>query len=65
MSDSFGPRTYLVGQILPVMLTQLICPPTNSTADNLSEAVRISLYIADLTIMRMGMPIVHDFEVKP
>lgn len=59
--SGFGPRTYLVGQILPLMLTR---HPGggDSTAESLDEVIRITLYIVDLTMARMGRKITHDFE---
>jgi hypothetical protein len=58
----FGPRTYLVGQLLPLMLRDMAAPVTATTAEKLDEAIRLSLYIADLTLARMGKQIVHDWE---
>lgn len=54
---SIGPRTYLIGQLLPLMLEQ--APATGSTvkeviAEQLDEAIRITIYIADLTLARMA-----------
>ncbi len=62
--SGFGPRTYLVGQLLPVMLANHPGGVVNgqSTAEALDEAIRMTLYIADLTIARMGKQVVHDFE---
>ena len=62
--SGFGARTYLVGQLLPVMLANHPggAITSQSTPDALDDAIRITLYIADLTIARMGSQIVHDFE---
>jgi len=62
--SGFGPRTYLVGQLLPVMIANHPggAITSQSTAEALDEAIRMTLYIADLTIGRMGKQIVHDFE---
>lgn len=60
--SGFGPRTYLVGQILPLVMRDMACPVSATTADKLDEAIRVTLYIVDLTIGRMGKEIVHDFE---
>lgn len=59
--SAFGPRTYLIGKLLPVMLAN---HPggyitSQSTAESLDEAVRMTLYIVDLTIARMGM---HEYR---
>lgn len=64
--SGFGPRTYLVGQLLPVMLSNHPggAITAQSTAEALDEVIRMTLYIADLTIGRMGKQIVHDFEVN-
>ena len=64
--SGFGQRTYLVGQLLPTMIAN---HPgggitAQSTAEALDEAIRMTLYIADLTISRMGLQITHDFEVN-
>ncbi len=60
----FGPRTYLVGQLLPAILRDMATPMTATTAEKLDEAIRITLYIADLTLARMGREIKHDWEDK-
>jgi hypothetical protein len=60
----FGPRTYLVGQILPAILRDMATPTTETSAEKLDEAIRVTLYIVDLTLARMGKEIVHDWE-KP
>lgn len=44
MPDSYGPRTYLVGQILPMLLTQ----------KPYDEAVREAIRLADLALDTMG-----------
>lgn len=59
---AFGARTYLVGQVLPMLLKDMVFPQTIDTAAKLDEAIRIALYITDLTISRMGVQIIHDFE---
>lgn len=63
--SGFGPRTYLVGRLLPVMIANHPggAITSQSTAESLDEAIRLTLYIADLTLSRMGTQIVHDFEV--
>ena len=58
----FGARTYLVGQLLPVILRDMATPTTATTAEKLNEAIRLTLYITDLTIARMGKEIKHDWE---
>lgn len=62
----FGARTYLVGQLLPLMLANHPggAVTAQSTAEALNEAIRMTLYIADLTLARMGNQIEHDWE-KP
>ena len=63
--SGFGPRTYLVGCLLPSLLAGIQrsnADPT--TAEQLDEAIRLALYIADLTIARMGREIHHDFEAS-
>lgn len=62
----FGPRTYLVGQLLPVMIKNHPGGEitSQSTAEALDEVIRLTLYIADLTLARMGQEIVHDWEQK-
>ncbi len=62
--SGFGPRTYLVGCILPGLLKDMAFPQTLATAEKLDEAIRVTLYIADLTLARMGKQLVHDWE-KP
>ena len=37
----------------------------NSRAEDLDEAIRVAMYITDLTLARMGGQIVHDFEDQP
>lgn len=58
----FGPRIYLVGCILPGILRDMETPATANTAEKLDEAIRVTLYVVDLTLARMGTKIVHDFE---
>lgn len=62
--SGFGPRTYLVGQLLPMMLANHPggAITSQSTAEALDEVIRMTLYITDLTISRMGWQIKHDFE---
>lgn len=62
--SGFGARTYLVGQLLPVMLAHHPggAITSQSTAEALDEAIRVTLYITDLTLARMGKQVVHDFE---
>lgn len=62
MSDAIGPRTYLVGCILPTILKDAPMPEDVSVIEKLNEAVRLALYVTDLTITKMSEPIVHDFE---
>lgn len=55
--SGFGPRTYLVGQILPLLLKDIRQFENSPTAaEQLDEAIRLAMYIADLTIGRMGFP---------
>ena len=61
--SGFGPRTYLIGQILPLLLPGI--GTINSRAEDLDEAIRVAMYITDLTLARMGGQIVHDFEDQP
>jgi hypothetical protein len=63
----FGPRTYLVGQLLPVMIKNHPGGEitAQSTAEALDEAIRLTLYIADLTLARMGKEIKHDWQEEP
>lgn len=61
----FGPRHYLVGCLLPGILRDMACPLAATSAEKLDEAIRIALYITDLTLARMGKSIVHDFEENP
>ena len=63
--SGFGPRVYLVGCILPGLLRDMACPVTATTEEKLDEAIRVALYITDLTIARMGNPIAHDFDKDP
>lgn len=62
--SGFGTRTYLVGCILPTLLAKHPGGAISgqSTAESLDEVIRLTLYIADLTLARMGMQIKHDFE---
>lgn len=55
--SAIGPRTYLVGKVLPVMLAH--APGSGkidvqATADALDETIRLTLYIVDLTLARMS-----------
>jgi hypothetical protein len=43
----------------------MACPASLTTSEKLDEAIRVTLYIADLTLARMGKQIVHDFEEPP
>lgn len=63
---AIGPRTYLVGQLLPTMLANHPggAITSQSTADALNEVIRMTLFIADLTLARMGQEIKHDWEDK-
>lgn len=58
-----NPRAYLIGRILPLLLPDI--GTINLKAEDLDEAIRIAMYIADLTLARMGKQIVHDFEAQP
>lgn len=60
--SGFGSRTYLVGCILPGILKDMVSPSGLGAPEKLDEAIRITLYIADLTLARMGKQITHDFE---
>lgn len=57
-----GARTYLVGQLLPLILRDVPTPITGTTAEKLDEVIRITLYITDLMIARMGQQVKHDWE---
>lgn len=59
---AIGPRTYLVGQLLPLMLRDMPTPITGTTEEKLDEVIRITLYITDLMIARMGQQVKHDWE---
>ena len=61
---AIGPRTYLVGCILPGILRDMATPTSATTAEKLDEAIRVTLYITDLMIARMGIQIKHDWEEK-
>ena len=50
--SGFGPRTYLIGQILPLLLPGI--GTINLKAEDLDEAIRIAMYIADLTLAPHG-----------
>lgn len=59
---AIGPRMYLVGQLLPVILRDMATPTSATTAEKLDEVIRVTLYITDLMIARMGVQIKHDWE---
>lgn len=62
LMGAFGPRTYLVGQVLPVVLRDMPTPVGYTQSEKLDEVIRITLYIVDLMIARMGQQIKHDWE---
>lgn len=57
MRDTFGPRTYLVGQIL----AGLMATP-EGRLDKPESAADYAIQLADLTIHKMGQHIVHPWE---
>ncbi len=56
MTASFGPCTYLVGQVLPALLEALYRRAVNPKTEELDEACRIAIYIADVTLGKMTWP---------
>ncbi len=54
MAESFGPRTYLVGQVLPVLLHgmgKVVLTPRERL-----DCVQAAIEIVDLTLERMQWP---------
>lgn len=65
-NPSFGPRTYLVGKVLPLCLAGIGDPRiADNKAAQLDEAIRLTLYIVDLTISRMGRSDGGDWNPQP
>lgn len=52
MADSFGPRTYLVGQILPILLPDR----KDSTDETTLAVIDAAIRLADMVMERMQWP---------
>lgn len=57
MKDSFGPRTYLVGQIISGLMANELATMAASEA-----LIEKAIELADLTIHKMGQQIVYPWE---
>lgn len=56
MSESIGPRTYLVGQVLSVVLARHPINESKTVDENVEAAVAFALKVVDATLDKMQWP---------